>query len=60
MDVFPEHAQKEVWRKLMGVFEADRPYSLRNVQKLKDKFREWDVYKVKMVEEKMREGYLHR
>ena len=30
---------------------------LKNVQKLKDKFREWDVYKVKTVQEKMKENY---
>lgn len=38
----------------MHVFEPDRPYMLRNVQKIKDKFREWDVYKVKSVQDHLR------
>ena len=33
----------------MHTFEPDRPYMLKNVQKIKDKFREWDVYKIKSV-----------
>jgi hypothetical protein len=53
MDFFPEHIQKQLCSKLIDCFEADRPYMLKNVQKIKDKFREWDVYKVKMVQEKL-------
>lgn len=54
LEFFPEHTQKHIWSKLMHVFEPDRPYMLRNVQRIKDKFREWDVYKVKSVQDHLR------
>jgi hypothetical protein len=38
----------------MHVFEPDRPYMLKNVQKIKDKFREWDIYKIKSVQEHLK------
>jgi len=38
----------------MNVFEPDRPYMMKNVQKIKDKFREWDVYKIKCYQESMK------
>lgn len=41
----------------MHTFESDRPYMLRNVQKIKDKFREWDVYKIKSVQEHLKKNY---
>ena len=31
MDFFPEATQKKIWSKLLNAFEADRPYTLRNV-----------------------------
>jgi len=48
MDLFPESTKKQITAKLLHVFEADRPYSLKTVQKIKDKFREWDVYKIRV------------
>jgi hypothetical protein len=44
----------------MHVFEPDRPYYMKQVQKIKDKFREWDIYKVKTVLDHMREQYTLR
>lgn len=38
----------------MHIFEPDRPYMLKNVQKIKDKFREWDVYKIKTLQDHMK------
>ena len=42
------------------MFEPDRPYLLKNVQKIKDKFREWDIYKIKTVQEQMKLNYNKR
>ncbi|CDW86496.1 cyclic nucleotide-binding domain containing protein [Stylonychia lemnae] len=60
LEFFPEHTQKHIWNKLMNVFEPDRPYMLKNVQKIKDKFREWDVYKIKCYQESMKQNYSQR
>lgn len=60
LDFFPDTTQKHIWSKLLHVFEPDRPYMLRNVQRLKDKFREWDVYKVKTVQDQMKANSLRR
>ena len=57
MEFFPENTQKQIWNKLMHTFEPDRPYMLKNVQKIKDKFREWDVYKIKSVQEHLKMSY---
>eukprot|EP00347_Sterkiella_histriomuscorum_P011112 403373711 len=60
LDFFPEHTQKMFWNKLMHVFEPDRPYMLKNVQKIKDKFREWDVYKIKSYQDRMKSNWDQR
>lgn len=38
----------------MHIFEPDRPYMLKNVQKIKDKFRDWDIYKIKTMQDHMK------
>ena len=60
LEFFPEHTQRHIWEKLMHVFEADRPYMLKNVQKIKDKFREWDVYKVSTYHQALKDTFAIR
>jgi len=50
MEFFPERIQKQIQDKLALTFEPDRPYMFENVQKIKDKFREWDIFKVRTVQ----------
>lgn len=54
MEFFPDHIQKHIHEKLMHCFEPDRPYMLKNVEKIKDKFREWDVYKIQTLQDHLK------
>lgn len=60
MEYFPDTTQKQIWKKLINVFEPDRPYMLKNVQKIKDKFREWDVYKINTIQDHLKINYSTR
>ena len=36
---FPDYVQKDIYRLLETAFEADRPYLIKDVEKIKSKFR---------------------
>jgi hypothetical protein len=57
LQFFPEYVQKEILKKLAKAFEPDRPYSYINVEKIKNKFREWDMFKVQTANQHLKYAY---
>lgn len=46
MHLFPEDVQKVLNERLSQIFSAERPYEKDVVEGIRDKFREWDRYKI--------------
>jgi hypothetical protein len=49
MSFFPEHVQKDIYSRLEKAFHPDNPYSTHVIEKIKDKFHEWEQYKLETV-----------
>lgn len=49
MHLFPEEVQKLLIERLSSSFSAERPYSDKVVNTIKDKFKEWDKYKIQIM-----------
>lgn len=46
MHLFPEDVQKVLNARLSQVFSAERPYKSEVIDVIKDKFKEWDQFKI--------------
>jgi hypothetical protein len=54
MSFFPERVQKDIYARLERAFQAESPYAARVIEQIKDKFHEWDRYKLETVGKIMR------
>ena len=46
MHLFPEDVQKVLNERLSEAFSAERPYNSEVIDVIKDKFKEWDQFKI--------------
>ncbi len=46
MSFFPENVQKEIYDRIERAFMCDMPYPAAMIEKIKDKFSEWEQYKL--------------
>ncbi|CDW85001.1 camp-dependent protein kinase regulatory subunit [Stylonychia lemnae] len=49
LSFFQEKVQKEIYHRIEKAFQPDQPYESAVVEKIKDKFREWEKYKLETV-----------
>ena len=47
MHLYPEDVQKLLNERLFAAFSSERPFDKVIVDNIKDKFREWDKYRIK-------------
>jgi hypothetical protein len=60
MSFFPENVQKDIYSRLEKAFHPDNPYSTHIIEKIKDKFHEWEQYKLETVGDIVRRQYYER
>lgn len=46
MHLYPEDVQKLLNERLSKIFSVERPYDTQIVDSIKNKFREWDKFKI--------------
>lgn len=46
MHLFPEEVQRVLQQRLATAFSPERPYTDKIVEAMKDKFKQWERYKV--------------
>ena len=49
MSFFPEEVQKEIYNRIEKSFQPECPYPAKIIEKVKDKFNEWERYKLETV-----------
>lgn len=49
MSFFPEKVQKDIYSRLEKSFQAETPYPTHVIERVKDKFHEWNRYKFETV-----------
>lgn len=49
MSFFPEEVQKEIYARIERAFQPEQPYQARVIERVKDKFNEWERYKLETV-----------
>lgn len=49
MSYFPENIQKEIYSRIEESFQPECPYEAHIIEKVKDKFKEWERYKLEKV-----------
>ena len=57
LSFFPEKVQKEIYHRIEKAFQPDQPYEKVVVDKIKDKFREWEKFKVQTVSSILKQSY---
>ena len=60
MSFFPEHVQKEIYARLEKAFQPECPYAARVIERVKDKFNEWEKYKLETVGAILKQAYAER
>lgn len=60
LSFFPEKIQKEIYHRIESAFQPDKPYEMTVVQKIKDKFREWEKYKLETVTSILKQSYAEK
>lgn len=60
MSFFPEHVQKSIYARLERSFQAESPYEARIIERIKDKFHEWERFKLETVGGILRQTYADR
>lgn len=56
LSFLPDSLQKELYYKLENGFQAENPYPVKIVRKIKDKFREWEKFKIGTVQGIMKQA----
>jgi hypothetical protein len=60
MSFFPENVQKDIYERLEKAFHRDTPYPMHIIEKIKDKFHEWDQYKLETVGDIVRHQHFEK
>ena len=60
LSYFSDHVQKEIYQRLEKAFQPDAPYEGAVVDKIKDKFKEWERYKLKAVNSLLNQSYAEK
>ena len=60
MSYFPEDVQKEIYSRIERAFMHECPYPARVIERIKDKFQEWERYKLETVGGIVRQSYFER
>jgi len=60
MSFFAEDVQKEIYSRLEKAFHPDNPYSTQVIEKIKDKFQEWESFKLETVGTLLKQQYDER
>lgn len=57
MSFFPEHVQKEIYARIERAFQPEQPFPVRTIERVKDKFSEWERFKLETVGGILRQAY---
>jgi len=60
MSLFPEHVQKVIYTRIEKAFMHECPYPAKIIERIKDKFQEWERYKLETVGGIVRQAYFER
>jgi len=60
MSFFPEHVQKEIYTRIERAFQPECPYVPKVIERVKDKFAEWERYKLQTVGGILKQAYTDR
>eukprot|EP00347_Sterkiella_histriomuscorum_P024525 403330805 len=60
LSYFQEKIQKEIYHRIEKAFQPDQPYEGTVVEKIKDKFREWEKYKLETVNSILKQSYAEK
>lgn len=60
MSFFPEHVQKEIYARIEHAFQPEQPFNARIIERVKDKFNEWERYKLETVGGILRQAYTEK
>ena len=60
MSYFPEHIQKEIYARIELAFMHECPYPAKVIERIKDKFQEWERYKLETVGGILRQAFFER
>lgn len=60
LSYFQDHIQKEIYQRIEKAFQPDAPYEGKIVEKIKDKFREWEKYKLETVNSLLKQSYAEK
>lgn len=57
---FPENIQKQILARIEKAFMHESPYPVNVIERIKDKFQEWERYKIDTVGGIVRQAYFER
>lgn len=60
MSFFPENVQKDIYARIEKAFQPECPFGPRIIERVKDKFNEWERFKLETVGTILRQAYTDR